>query len=248
MSRSHRPVTLPALALAVALLAVALLAVAPACAFNLNKSIAVGDGQTSGGESTVNGSIEVGRDAVVNGGLETVNGGIRVHDNARVERVETVNGAVRLADGVTARDVSSVNGTIEFGSEVSIDGKVSVVNGRIELGTGSRVSNDVSNVNGEIEIEGSDIGGDLSTVNGDVSLAGSTVLRGDLVVEEPNNGFWDRKERRKPRIVIGPGVRVLGEIDLEREVELYISEEAEVGGVTGVMSMDQAIRFSGDRP
>jgi len=247
MSRSHRPVTLPALALAVALLAVALLAVAPACAFNLNKSIAVGDGQTSGGESTVNGSIEVGRDAVVNGGLETVNGGIRVHDNARVERVETVNGAVRLADGVTARDVSSVNGTIEFGSEVSIDGKVSVVNGRIKLGTGSRVSNDVSNVNGEIEIEGSDIGGDLSTVNGDVTLSGDTVLRGDLVVEEPNDG-WNRKDRRKPKIVLGPGVRVLGQIDLEQEVELFISEDAEVGGVTGVMTMEQAVRFSGDRP
>lgn len=243
MARNPRPVTQPALALAVALLAVA-----PVSAFNLNKSVTVGDGQTSDGESTVNGSIEVGRDAVVNGGLETVNGSIRVDDNARVERVETVNGAVRLGHGVAARDVSSVNGTIQLGTEVTIDGEVSVVNGRIQLGTGSRVSSDLRNVNGEIGIEGSDIGGNLSTVNGDVTLAGATVLRGDLVVEKPNHGFRDRKARRKPKIVIGPGVRVLGEIDLEREVELYISEEAEVGGVTGVMGMDQAIRFSGDRP
>lgn len=243
MARNHRPVTLPAL-----LLTVALMAVAPACAFNLNQSVTVGEGQASGGASTVNGSIDVGRDATVSGGLETVNGSIRVRDNARIERAKTVNGAVRLADGVAARDVSSVNGTIELGSKVTVEGKISVVNGRIELGTGSRVSGDVSNVNGEIEIEGSDLGGDLSTVNGDVTLAGDTVLRGDLVVEEPDDGFRDRKQRRKPRIVIGPGVRVLGEIDLEREVDLYISEDAEVGGVTGVMSMDQAVRFSGDRP
>jgi hypothetical protein len=110
------------------------------------------------------------------------------------------------------------------------------------------VSDDLSNVNGEIEVEGSEIGGSLSTVNGDVTLAGDTVLRGDLVVEKPNDGVWNRKDRRKPRIVIGPGVRVLGKVDLEREVDLYISEDAEVGGVAGVMSMEQAVRFSGDRP
>jgi hypothetical protein len=40
----------------------------------------------------------------------------------------------------------------------------------------------------------------------------------------------------------------VGRIDLEREVELYISESAEVCGVTGVMSLDQAIRFIGERP
>ena len=43
---------------------------------------------------------------------------------------------------------------------------------------------------------------------------------------------WSWKENsRKPRIVIGPGTRVEGKIRLEREVKLYISETAEVGGV-----------------
>lgn len=241
MPGNRRPLTLLCLA-------VALLAVAPACAFDMNKSVSVGDGQTSGGESTVNGSIDVGRDAVVDGGLETVNGSIRVRDNARVGRVETVNGAVRLADGATAADVSSVNGRIEFGANVTVDGEVSVVNGGVELGSGSRVAQNVSNVNGRIGITGSEIGGNLSTVNGDVTLSGPTVLHGDLVVEKSNDRFWNRSERQKPRIVIGPGVRVQGQIVLEREVDLYISDSAEVGGVTGVMSMDQAVRFSGDRP
>jgi hypothetical protein len=39
-----------------------------------------------------------------------------------------------------------------------------------------------------------------------------------------------------------------GNIIVEREVELYISDTAEVGGVSGVMSIDQAVRFSGERP
>ncbi len=53
---------------------------------------------------------------------------------------------------------------------------------------------------------------------------------------------------KKPKVVIGPGSSVEGVINLEQEVELFISETAEVGGVTGVMSLDDAQRFSGDRP
>mgnify|MGYP007059379405 CR=1 FL=1 len=48
--------------------------------------------------------------------------------------------------------------------------------------------------------------------------------------------------------MIGEGVRVLGEIRLEREVELYVSDTATVAGVSGKMSLDDAIRFSGPRP
>jgi hypothetical protein len=47
---------------------------------------------------------------------------------------------------------------------------------------------------------------------------------------------------------VGPGAKVLGEIRLERAAELYISDSAEVGGVSGVMTLDDAVRFSGDRP
>jgi hypothetical protein len=43
-------------------------------------------------------------------------------------------------------------------------------------------------------------------------------------------------------------VRVEGALVLEREVELFISDSAEVGSVEGVMSIDDAVRFSGDRP
>jgi predicted acyltransferase (DUF342 family) len=226
----------------------ALLFFAPAQGFNLNKSLSVEAGSSSNGESTVNGSISVGREAVVSGALETVNGSIRVDADARIEDAETVNGAVRLAAGVTAQDVSSVNGTIDLAENVTVDGEVSVVNGKIVIGAGSEVSKDVSNVNGEMQIAGTSIGGDLATANGDVTLTDNSVLRGNLIVEKPNGRLWNRADRRKPRIVIGPGVRIQGNIELEREVELYISDSAQVGGVTGAMTMEQAVRFSGERP
>ena len=51
-----------------------------------------------------------------------------------------------------------------------------------------------------------------------------------------------------PTVTIGPGCRVDGKIIAEREVKLYISETAEVGGVEGELSMSDAVRFSGKRP
>jgi hypothetical protein len=68
---------------------------------------------------------------------------------------------------------------------------------------------------------------------------------GDLVVEKPRGSS---NNSRMPRVVIGPGSRVEGVIRLEREVKLYISESAEVGGVEGEMTLDDAVRFSGKQP
>ena len=225
----------------------ALAVTAPACAFDLNKSISVGDGEEAGGQSTVNGSISVGSDTTINGSLDTVNGTIRVDTNSRVEDVETVNGSIRLSDGVSAEDLESVNGSIRLGQNVTVDGEVAVVNGKISLDKGTSVARDVSNVNGEISLDGAEVGGDLTTVNGDVTLSDGSFLRGDLVIEKPGGWGWNR-DKRKPKVVIGANSRVDGTIRLEREVELYISETAEVGGVTGEMDMDDAIRFSGNRP
>lgn len=221
--------------------------IGPAQGWSLNKSIEVGDGVEAGGQSSVNGSISIGEGAVISGSVETVNGTIRIEKNARVEDAETVNGSIRMASGVTAEDVGSVNGSIRLGENVTIDGEVSVVNGKISLDRGTRVADDVSNVNGEISLTGAEIGGDLTTVNGDVTLDEGSTLRGNLIIEKPGGWGWNR-DRRKPKVIIGPGSKVIGSIELEREVELFISESAEVGGVTGEMGMDDAVRFSGSRP
>lgn len=226
---------------------IALACVNPVFAVNVNKSITVADGAESGSASTVNGSITIGKDATITGSVETVNGTIRIDENARLDDAETVNGSIRIASGVTAEDVTSVNGSIRLDENVAVGGEVSVVNGKISLAQGTSIADDVSNVNGEISVVGAEIGGDLTTVNGDVTLTDGSTLHGNLIVEEPRGWRWGKK-RRKPVVIIGPNSRVAGDIRLEREVELFISESAEVGGVKGELGMDDAVRFSGARP
>lgn len=226
---------------------VALLLIAPTHGHSLNKSIKISAGSETDGQSSVNGSITVGARAVIDGSLETVNGSIRVAENVTLEDAGTVNGTIRIASGSSARNVSSVNGSIRLGENVTVDGEIEVINGKISLDTGTRVADDVSNVNGEISLTGAEVGGNLSTVNGDVTLNDGSTLRGDLIVEEPGGWGW-RNNKRRPIITIGPDSKVLGNIVLEREVKLFISDSAEVGGVRGEMSMDDAVRFSGSRP
>jgi predicted acyltransferase (DUF342 family) len=225
-----------------------LLMAVPAMAASLNKSVKIGAGEESDGASSVNGSISVGDNAIVTGNLKTVNGSIRVDAGASIEKAATVNGGLRLADGVRAEGLATVNGSINVGENGVIDGEISAVNGRISVGNGSTVSEGVGNVNGQIELVGAQVGGDLTTVNGDIELSEGAVIKGDLVVEEPSGWKWGKEKSRKPRVVIGPGSRVEGTIRLEREVELFISESAEVGEITGEMSLDDAVRFSGERP
>ena len=220
----------------------------PALGASINKSVKIAPGEEAGGATSVNGSISVGDNATVTGNMKTVNGSIRVDSGATIQNASTVNGGVRLADSVTADNLSTVNGSINVGEKAIIEGEVSAVNGRIAIGKGTRISDDVGNVNGQIGLTGAEVGGDLSTVNGDIEISDGTVVKGDLVVERPSNWSWGKEKSRKPRIVIGPGSRVEGTVRLERKVDLFISESAEVGGVSGEMTMDDAVRFSGDRP
>ncbi len=233
----------------VSLLTVLALSIAvPANADNVNKSVKIGAGDTSSGESSVNGSITVGSGAIVTGDLSTVNGRIRVDSDARVEDVSTVNGGLRIDSGTTTETLSTVNGAIHVAENVTVDGEIEAVNGEIDLGKGSSVRRSVRNVNGEIELHASTVGGDVATISGDVGLSGGAEVMGDIIVEKPNGWGWNEKKSRVPEIVIGPGSKVHGEIRVERVVSLYISDTAEVGGVSGEMSMDDAVRFSGERP
>ena len=225
-----------------------LLMAVPALAVSVNKSIKIAAGEESDGASSVNGSISIGEDAVVTGNVKTVNGSIRVDAGATIEKASTVNGSVRLADNVKSETLSTVNGTVTLGSGTAVDGEVQTVNGRITLAQGASVLDDVTNVNGQIELMGAVVGGNIETVNGDIELYGDSVVKGNIVVNKQSGWGWGKSKKRKPRVVIGPGARVEGKIILEREVELYISETAEVSRVEGEMSMEDAIRFSGERP
>lgn len=220
----------------------------PALGASVNKSVKIEAGGESSGASSVNGSITIGEQAVVTGDVETVNGSIRIDAGARIKDASTVNGGVRVAAGVSADNLLTVNGSIKVAESVVVDGEVEAVNGRINIEKGSTVADNVSNVNGTIALTGAEIGGDVSTVSGDIELVGGSVVKGDIIVEKPSNWGFGKSKSRKPRIVIGPGSTVKGNIDLEYKVDLFISETANVGGVTGVMSLDDAVRFSGDSP
>ena len=220
----------------------------PAFGASINKSVKVEAGAESDGAHSVNGSVSVGEDAVVSGNVKTVNGKVRVDSGAKIRNASTVNGGLKIAANVQANDLSTVNGSVKVGESCTVSGEIGAVNGGIKVEKGTTVAGNVANVNGQIELTGAEVGGDVSTVNGDVHIVGGTVVRGDLIVEKPSNWGWGKDKSRKPRVVIGPGSVVVGNIALEREVELYISDGAEVGGVTGVMGLDDAIRFSGENP
>jgi DUF4097 and DUF4098 domain-containing protein YvlB len=217
----------------------------PAFGASVNKSIKIDAGAESDGATTVNGSIRVGENAVVTGRLGTVNGSIRIDDGAEVEDLETVNGRLQLGEGVRASNLSTVNGAVTLGKGTLVSGDIEAVNGAITVDREAAVAGAVGNVNGRIELTGTEIGGNVTTVTGDVQIDQS-VLKSDLVIEKPS--FWSRVSNRKPRVVIGPGSRIEGALVIEYEIELFVSDSAELGEVRGVMTLDDATRFSGDMP
>jgi len=225
----------------------AMLLSVPAFGASVNKSIKIDAGAEASGATSVNGSVTVGADAVVTGDVKTVNGKVHVDSGATIEEASTVNGSLKIGANVRSKSLSTVNGSIKVDESCTVDGEIEAVNGGIYVADGTKVDRDVSNVNGTIKLQGAAVGGNVSTVSGDVYVIEGTVVQGDLIIEKPGGWSWG-KERRKPRVVIGPDSRVKGVIELEREVELYISETASVGGVKGVMDMDDAVRFSGDKP
>jgi len=222
-----------------------LLMAVPAFGASVNKSIRIDAGAESDGATTVNGSIRVGENAVVTGQLETVNGSIRIDDGAEVEDVKTVNGRLQLGEGVRASNLSTVNGAVTLGKGTLVSGDIEAVNGAITVDKEVAVAGAVGNVNGRIELTGTEIGGNVTTVTGDVQIDQS-VLKSDLVIEKPS--FWSRVSNRKPRVVIGPGSRIEGALVIEYEIELFVSDSAELGEVRGVMTLDDATRYSGDMP
>jgi hypothetical protein len=80
-------------------------------------------------------------------------------------------------------------------------------------------------------------------VGGNISLSGNSRVEGGILVEKSSGGLF-HFGNTVPRIVIGPGAVVQGELHFEREVKLYVSDHATVGPVSGATS----ISFSGDKP
>jgi len=198
---------------------------------------------TNGDESTkVNGSIEVpaGRPASA---VATVNGSIQIDDNATITKATTVNGNVHLGNHATAASLNSVNGSIILGTGAHLSGSASTVNGELNLKDGAEISGALTNVNGKITLTAAHVAGGIKTVNGSMNIAGASHVENGILVEKPSSELL-QMAREVPRIVIGPGATVQGDLRFERTVQLYVSDKATIGTVTGAT----AIAFSGDVP
>jgi hypothetical protein len=196
-----------------------------------------GDGTTK-----VNGSVHVtaGKPAAA---VSTVNGSIHVDDNATITSATTVNGSVQLGNHVTATSLNSVNGSITLGAGAHASGAVSSVNGELSLADGAEVAGGLSNVNGKITVTAAHVAEGIKTINGSMSITGASHVEGGILVKKPSGEMF-QIVRKIPRIVIGPGATVQGELRFERTVQLYVSDKATIGPVTGATP----VAFSGENP
>jgi DUF4097 and DUF4098 domain-containing protein YvlB len=160
----------------------------------VNGRVTVGTGSRVGGLQTVNGSISLSEEVVVDGDLSAVNGSIQLAENVAVRgEVSTVNGTVGVArGGEVSGDVTTVNGGINI-DHAEIDGGLETVTGSISLTDHSRVAKDVV-------IKGKRKSGQKAL---QITVDGGSVIEGDIVVREP---------RRKVTVVLSNGGSVAGEI------------------------------------
>jgi len=191
--------------------------------------------------SKVNGSIrvEAGQSAR---DLSTVNGSIRVGESARIVDASTVNGSIEIEAGTSMRSAGTVNGRVSLGARVQVERDVETVNGGVNLREGAVVNGKVATVNGTIRLETARVGGGIETVSGDIEIGAGSRVEGGIVVEKISG--WQLNAPRTPRVVIGPRAVVEGTLDFRREVELFVSDSAQIGEVKGAT----AVRFAGDKP
>lgn len=201
-----------------------------------------GCGYSGDGSTKINGPIHVpaGKPA---GAVATVNGSIQVDDNAAITSAKTVNGSVHLGDHTTATSLTSVNGAISLGAGSHVSGSISSVNGELTLGESADVAGALSNINGMISLSGAHVAGGIRTINGSMSITGPSRVEGGILVKKPSGAVVETNSDM-PRIVIGAGATVQGELRFERKVQLYVSDKATIGTVSGATP----IPFTGDTP
>lgn len=192
--------------------------------------------------SKVNGSIRIDEGKTV-GDLDTVNGSISLGEHGQADEISTVNGSIDVGDDASIRSAGTVNGRIALGKRARVKEGIETVNGSLTLDEDSDVSGDVSNVNGSIRLHKAHVGGGIKTVGGDIEIGADSSVEKGIHVEKSNSWFnWGND---KPvRVVIGPRAVVKGTLLFERDVELMVSDSAQIGEVKGA----KAVRFSGDHP
>jgi DUF4097 and DUF4098 domain-containing protein YvlB len=197
---------------------------------------------TANGANAVNGSINVPA-GLKSGAVDTVNGSIHVGADASVGTASTVNGSISLGVKAMADSLTTVNGSIRMDTDSKVQRSVTTVNGGLSLKEGADVAGVLSNVNGSIALHHAHVGGGVRTVDGNVDILGGSHVEGGIFMKK-STGWFNLTFGSTPRVVIGPGSVVDGELRFEREVELYVSDKATVGPIVGATKKV----FSGDSP
>jgi DUF4097 and DUF4098 domain-containing protein YvlB len=192
--------------------------------------------------SKVNGSVHIAAGKPP-GPAATVNGSVHIDDNAAVTTATTVNGSIHLGAHATAVSLDTVNGGMSVDTGAHVSGNAAAVNGDLTVGDGADITGAVSNVNGKITLTAAHVGGGIKTVGGSIDIEGASRVEGGILVEK-STGHLFNLGNEVPRIVVGPGANVQGELRFERQVQLYVSDKATIGAVTGAT----AIAFTGDKP
>ena len=194
-----------------------------------------------GDVSKINGSVQVAAGSQASN-VSTVNGAVHVANGASVQKASTVNGAIELGDHVQAAELGTVNGAITVGNSSKVSGAVSAVNGSIHLDQGAEVDGKLGNVNGAITLDAAHVAGGIETVDGDITVGANSRVEGGILVDKP--GGWFHFNRRTPVVVIGPHAIVQGTLEFKREVQLKVSDSAQIGPVKGAT----VVKFSGPNP
>jgi cytoskeletal protein CcmA (bactofilin family) len=139
--------------------------------------------------------------------------------------------------------LETVNGSITLDDGVKVANNVTTVNGKLILDKGADVGGRLENVNGTIRLTEAHVGKGIHTTSGDIEIGANSKVEGGIKVEREGMGFHFGKNSI-PRIVIGPGAVVEGPLTFERKVNLYVSDSAKIGPVTGA----EAVKFSGENP
>ena len=189
----------------------------------------------------VNGTAQVdaGQHA---GDVSTVNGAVRIGNGATVQKADTVNGSISLGDRAQAQSLETVNGAVTMGKGSRVSGEVSTVNGSMQLAEGADVGGKLDNVNGTISLDAAHVAGGIETVGGDITVGANSRVEGGILVDKVHG--WFSSNSRKPVVVIGPHAVVTGTLEFRREVELKVSDSAQIGTVKGAT----AVKFSGATP
>jgi DUF4097 and DUF4098 domain-containing protein YvlB len=196
---------------------------------------------TREGGSTVNGSVRVPAGMQV-GPVSSVNGSIKIEDGATVSSAHAVNGEIEIGAHATVASVVTVNGSITLGDGAHVTGDAKTVNGEVELHKDSEVGGAVKTASGTIDLQDARVRGELRTMAANIEVSGASHVDGGILVEKNTTVFTSSSF--KPRIVIGPGAEVQGPLRFERDVQLYVSDKATIGPVTGAT----AIPYAGDKP